>query len=376
MGVSIINLLVSTGPGSSSYGQYIQLTSPTLWGFQSLQKSSKILLSISLEGEPGHCPKASLLFLLTVSPLTLHPLPSLISNCLNLLFGIQGRSRRRTEAYFLLPRNGRHRKVLVPISTIGPWSVSVYVSREAEAKGGEGLFPGSQWLSYLWSHPEAQLYSALSFTRHPCIHILNLLLCNPARKWSSIFLKSSVFHFSQCPDPAFCIQGGRGTFSYLVRAHRWLSYLTCIYISILGMLIIPSLNLHGKKHACACILSLHDFMGSSQPGFSVHGIFQARMLEWVAISYSRGSSLARDWTQVSCIAALQVDSLPAEPRGNRKAQISIPFSGEISRGGREHFCPLSTSNSCFHTERAVTSLIEIGRSDWTPSVGIVFSFLL
>ena len=34
-------------------------------------------------------------------------------------------------------------------------------------------------------------------------------------------------------------------------------------------------------------------------GFSVHGILQARILEWVAISLSRGSSQPRDWTQVS-----------------------------------------------------------------------------
>ena len=33
------------------------------------------------------------------------------------------------------------------------------------------------------------------------------------------------------------------------------------------------------------------------PGSSVHGIFQARILEWVAISFSRGSSQPRDWTQ-------------------------------------------------------------------------------
>jgi len=38
------------------------------------------------------------------------------------------------------------------------------------------------------------------------------------------------------------------------------------------------------------------------PGSSVHGIFQARILVWVAISFSRGSSGPRDWTQVSCIA--------------------------------------------------------------------------
>ena len=43
-------------------------------------------------------------------------------------------------------------------------------------------------------------------------------------------------------------------------------------------------------------------MDCSPPGSSVHGIFQARILEWIAISFSRGSSWPRNWTQVSCIA--------------------------------------------------------------------------
>ena len=37
--------------------------------------------------------------------------------------------------------------------------------------------------------------------------------------------------------------------------------------------------------------------------YTVHGIFQARILEWVAIPFSRGSSQPRDQTQVFCIAA-------------------------------------------------------------------------
>ena len=49
-------------------------------------------------------------------------------------------------------------------------------------------------------------------------------------------------------------------------------------------------------------LSLCDPMDYSLPGFSVHGISQARILEWVAISFSRGSSQPRDRIQVSCIA--------------------------------------------------------------------------
>ena len=40
----------------------------------------------------------------------------------------------------------------------------------------------------------------------------------------------------------------------------------------------------------------------SLPGSSVHGIFQARILEWVAISYSKGSFWCRDWTHVSYIS--------------------------------------------------------------------------
>ena len=42
-------------------------------------------------------------------------------------------------------------------------------------------------------------------------------------------------------------------------------------------------------------------MDYNSPGSSVHGISQARILEWVAISFSRGSSWFRDWTWISCI---------------------------------------------------------------------------
>ena len=48
-------------------------------------------------------------------------------------------------------------------------------------------------------------------------------------------------------------------------------------------------------------LTLWDPMDRSLPGSSVHGIFQAVVLEWIAISFSRGSSQPRDRTRVSCI---------------------------------------------------------------------------
>ena len=49
-------------------------------------------------------------------------------------------------------------------------------------------------------------------------------------------------------------------------------------------------------------LCRHGVTDCSPPGSSIHGILQARMLEWVAIPFSRGSSQSRDWTQVSCTA--------------------------------------------------------------------------
>ena len=49
--------------------------------------------------------------------------------------------------------------------------------------------------------------------------------------------------------------------------------------------------------------TLCDPIDYSLPGSSFHGIFQARILEWVAISFSRGSSQPRDQTRVSHIVS-------------------------------------------------------------------------
>ena len=47
--------------------------------------------------------------------------------------------------------------------------------------------------------------------------------------------------------------------------------------------------------------TLCNLVAFSLPGSSVHGILQARILEWAAFSFSRGSYWLSDWTQVSCI---------------------------------------------------------------------------
>ena len=50
----------------------------------------------------------------------------------------------------------------------------------------------------------------------------------------------------------------------------------------------------------SCVWLLCDPMEYSSPASSLHGIFQARILDWVLIPFSRGSSWPRDWTCVSC----------------------------------------------------------------------------
>ena len=62
-------------------------------------------------------------------------------------------------------------------------------------------------------------------------------------------------------------------------------------------------------HVTLCAVLSHfsrvwlcDPMDCSLPGSSVHGILQARILEWVAISFSRGPSRPRDWTRVSYVS--------------------------------------------------------------------------
>ena len=66
-------------------------------------------------------------------------------------------------------------------------------------------------------------------------------------------------------------------------------------------------------------------MDCSLPGSSVHGIFQARVLEWIAISFSRGSSNPGIETGAS---ALEADTLPSEPPGKSSIMYVYTVSAE------------------------------------------------
>ena len=70
---------------------------------------------------------------------------------------------------------------------------------------------------------------------------------------------------------------------------------------------VSDLSLWGLPTCCcSCLVTkscptLCDPMDCSPPGSSVHGIFQTRILEWVVISFSRGSSWSGNWTSIFCM---------------------------------------------------------------------------
>ena len=65
--------------------------------------------------------------------------------------------------------------------------------------------------------------------------------------------------------------------------------------------------IYTMEYCCCCLITklypnIFDTMDSSPRGSSVHGIIQARVLEWVAIPFSRGSSQPRNQIYISCLA--------------------------------------------------------------------------
>ena len=92
--------------------------------------------------------------------------------------------------------------------------------------------------------------------------------------------------------------------------------------------------------------TLCDPMYCSLSGSSVHGIFHARVLEWVAISFSRGSSRPRDQTWVSRIVGRH---LPSEPPLGREALLTNEKcglgEGQISNENIKHSKQLSSTFS-------------------------------
>jgi len=92
---------------------------------------------------------------------------------------------------------------------------------------------------------------------------------------------------------------------------------------------------HLLKINCACCavfscVRLCDPMDCSLPGSSVYGIFRTRVLVWVAISYSRGSSWLRDGTHISCVSCLAGRFFPTVHPETLLSHATLSFFYRIS----------------------------------------------
>ena len=84
-----------------------------------------------------------------------------------------------------------------------------------------------------------------------------------------------------------------------------LSLLQNMLIALLLCFLISSIRLGWERaHLLQLYLTLCNLRDRSPPGSSVHGILQARIPEWAAMSSSRGSSLPKDGTCVSSISCI------------------------------------------------------------------------
>ena len=108
-------------------------------------------------------------------------------------------------------------------------------------------------------------------------------------------------------------------------------------IGMIGKTLVIELNLH--PFLCACMLTkslqscptLCDPVDCSPPGSSVHGILKARILEWVAMPSSWGSSWPWDQTCVPCVSCLlrwQVGSLQLAPPGKPPSLLTTSENEE------------------------------------------------
>ena len=109
-----------------------------------------------------------------------------------------------------------------------------------------------------------------------------------------------------------CQSGETGFISFSILSIKWNYQSNFKYLANQWDLnLAPTLSLlctYAK--VLQLYLTLCDPMDHSPPGSSVHGILQAKILEWVAMPSSKGSSQPRDWT-----LHWQVGSLPLAPSG-------------------------------------------------------------
>ena len=109
-----------------------------------------------------------------------------------------------------------------------------------------------------------------------------------------------------------------------------------------------------------------DPMGYNLLVSSIRGIFQARILEWVAISSSKGSSWPRDWTQVSRIAGRLFTIWASREADVRQAEIRYHYTS-IEMANRKN----SVNFKCWRKCGAIRFIVG-GNTNWYSLFGRLF----
>ena len=158
---------------------------------------------------------------------------------------------------------------------------------------------GSSWLEYIWSHfsapiglPLRRRTTLLHTQNPPCVLVQPR--CSFLRDTHQILktqcgasLRLCLFTMMASLNPPNIYQHPRGL------------------VGISNIRRYSPLTLHWVKLLVAqSCLAFCNLMDCSPPVFFVHGILQARILEWVAIPFSRGSSQPRDQTCISCVSCI------------------------------------------------------------------------
>ena len=93
--------------------------------------------------------------------------------------------------------------------------------------------------------------------------------------------------------------------------------------------LLQCMKVKSQSEVAQSCPTLSDPMDCSLPGSSVHGIFQARIPEWVAISFSRRSSRPRDWTRVSHIIGRRFTIWATREAHEHWSEEPIPSPGDL-----------------------------------------------
>ena len=144
----------------------------------------------------------------------------------------------------------------------------------------------------------------------------------------------------------------------------------CTHFLNYGKLIKGNLDLLRSTNIIIFVLVRStpcDSMDCSPSGFSVHGILQARLQEWVAIPFSRGSSRPRDRTCLLDLLHWQVDSWPWAPPG--KPLLSVAFDNLL-----EYKFKLSLGFSLKILNKTFKIMFSLKRKMWSRCIVEPFAY--